>query len=159
MSVRVLVLSIGAPRHPGLAAAIRDYESRAARYFDLESVEVQVRGGTRADPAAVTRAEGDALLQRLPPDLESFALTREGRALDSRQLADRLGEMATYGLPGAAFVIGGALGLDTSVLAACRHRLSLSSMTLPHELARLVLAEQLYRAGTLLRGEPYHKGA
>jgi len=61
-------------------------------------------------------------------------------------------------LLGVAFVIGGAFGLDESVLRKARTRLSLSDLTLPHEMARLVLAEQLYRAGTIIRGEPYHKG-
>ena len=60
--------------------------------------------------------------------------------------------------PGVAFAIGGAFGLGEPVLARARVRLSLSDMTLPHEMARLFLAEQLYRAGTILRGEPYHKG-
>ena len=59
---------------------------------------------------------------------------------------------------GVAFVIGGAFGLGDAVLSRSRRQLSLSAMTLPHEMARLVLAEQLYRAGTILRGEPYHKG-
>ena len=61
-------------------------------------------------------------------------------------------------LPGIGFIIGGAFGLGEAVLSRARHHLSLSDMTLPHEMARLVLAEQLYRAGTILRGEPYHKG-
>ena len=61
-------------------------------------------------------------------------------------------------MPGVAFVIGGAFGLGEAVLDRSRTRLSLSDMTLPHEMARLFLAEQLYRAGTILRGEPYHKG-
>jgi 23S rRNA (pseudouridine1915-N3)-methyltransferase len=95
----------------------------------------------------------------LPVDLETFALTRSGRSIDTRGLADRLERVATYGPAGAAFVIGGAYGLDDAVIQKCRNRLSLSDLTLPHELARLVLAEQLYRVGTLLRGEPYHKGS
>ena len=158
MSLRVLVLSVGAPRHPGLVEAIQDFESRASRYFDFDSVEVRVRASGSGDPAKVMREEGEALMRRLPEGLETFALTRTGRAIGSRQLAERLGEIATYGRGGAAFLIGGAHGLDRAVLEACGSRLSLSSLTLPHELARLVLAEQLYRAGTLLRGEPYHKG-
>ena len=139
--------------------SIRDYEARAGRYFTLESIEVQPRRTGSADPTRVKRDEAEALLRRLPADLESFALTRNGRSIDTRGLADRLERMATYGAAGAAFVIGGAYGLDDTVIEKCRNRLSLSDLTLPHELARLVLAEQLYRAGTLLRGEPYHKGS
>ena len=159
MSLRVLVLSVGSPKHPGMAESIRDYEARAGRYFTLESVEVQPgRTGSR-DPARVRRDEAEALLRRLPDDLETFALTRNARSINTRTLADRLERVATYGHGGVAFVIGGAYGLDDAVIEKCRNRLSLSDLTLPHELARLVLAEQLYRIGTLLRGEPYHKGS
>ncbi len=157
MSLRLKVLSVGAPRMPGITEAIREYESRLSHYFGYESVVVEPgRSGSR-NPERVRSEEGSLLLRRLPEDLETYALTRTGRAIGSRDLADRLGEMATYGRPGAAFVIGGAFGLDPSIIERCDRSLSLSSMTLPHDLARLVLTEQLYRAGTLLRGEPYHK--
>ncbi len=156
--MRVVTVCVGAPSNPALGAAIRDYESRASRYFRFEAIEVSGPGGRAGDPARVLRAEGEALLRRIPDGLRAIALTRSGRTLDSRALAAALGELATYGHPGAAFVIGGALGLDASVLARCETSLSLSPLTLPHELARLVLAEQLYRAGTILRGEPYHRG-
>jgi 23S rRNA (pseudouridine1915-N3)-methyltransferase len=78
--------------------------------------------------------------------------------MDSRELATYLDRHAVRSSAGVAFVIGGAFGLDPAVLKVARRALSLSSMTLVHEMARLVLAEQLYRAGTILRGEPYHKG-
>ena len=159
MTLRVLVLSVGSPKHLGIAESIRDYEARAGRYFTLESIDVQPGKTGSRDPARVRRDEAEALLRRLPDDLETFALTRSGRSIDTRGLADRLERVATYGPAGAAFVIGGAYGLDDAVIEKCRNRLSLSDLTLPHELARLVLAEQLYRIGTLLRGEPYHKGS
>ena len=78
--------------------------------------------------------------------------------MDSRELAAYLEGLAVQSAPGVAFVIGGAFGLGPEVVDRSGKRLSLSSMTLPHEMARLFLAEQLYRAGTILRGEPYHKG-
>ncbi|MEJ2482505.1 MAG: 23S rRNA (pseudouridine(1915)-N(3))-methyltransferase RlmH [Gemmatimonadota bacterium] len=157
MSLSTLVLSIGTPRHPGIAEAIREYESRLAHYFAYESVVLKPRQKGPRDPDQARAAEGDLLMRRLPGTLETWALTRSGRTIGSRELADRLGEMETYGKPGVAFLIGGAFGLDPSVIQRCDQQLSLSRMTLPHELARLVLTEQLYRAGTLLRGEPYHK--
>ena len=157
--MRLLILSVGTPRQPGLTDAIRDFEERAARYFAIETIEVPAASGRGREPERVREEEAEALLRRLPEDLAACALTREGRALDSRGLAAWLGEMATYALPGAAFLIGGAFGLHGRILARCERRLSLSAFTLPHEMARLLLAEQLYRAGTILRGEPYHKGA
>lgn len=142
-----------------LADAVSDYESRAGRYWRFEAVEVSAGlGGRRNDPEAVMAAEAERLLARIPGHIEVAALTRDGTPLTSRGLADRLQEMAVSGHPGVAFVIGGAYGLHREVLARARRRISLSAMTLPHEMARLILAEQIYRAGTISRGEPYHKG-
>lgn len=157
--MRLVILCVGGPRHPGLAAAIRDFEQRAARYFRLEAVEIPAGSGRTKEPGRVLEEEADSLLRRIPDGLTACALTRDGKPVDSRGLAEWLGGMANYALPGAAFLVGGAFGLHERVLARCERRLSLSRLTLPHELARLVLAEQLYRAGTILRGEPYHKGA
>ncbi len=160
MSQRVLVLSVGSPKHPGIVQSIRDYEARAGHYFALESIEVHPKKSGGANPTRVRRDEAEVLLRRLPDDMETFALTRNGRSVDTRGLADHLERVANYGpAAGTAFVIGGAFGLDETVVEKCKNRLSLSALTLPHELARLVLTEQLYRVGTLLRGEPYHKGS
>lgn len=156
--MRIAVVAIGSPRDSALAALIREYESRASRYFSFDVIEVPgVRGGS-LNPDEVRRREGEALLAKTPVRLARFAVTRIGRSMSSSELATRLGEMGTYGLPGAAFIIGGAHGLDEAVLEAAEERLSLSAFTFPHEIARLVLAEQIYRAGTINRGEPYHKG-
>lgn len=138
-----------------LARPIAVFEERAGRYFDLEVVEVRPGRGA---PDAVREEEGRALLARLPDRCRTYALTRAGDGVASRELAEELREIGTYGPGAAAWVIGGAFGLSADVLAAADRRITLSPMTLPHELTRLVLAEQLYRAGTILRGEPYHKG-
>lgn len=155
--MKIVVIAVGTSDTPGVTAALRHYEERAGRYFDLEVIELPTAaGGLSSDE--VREREGEALLRRRPDDLELLALTREGKGMTSRALARYLGELATYGRPGAVFALGGAHGLASRVLEAARFRLSLSPMTLPHALARLVLAEQIYRAGTILRGEPYHKG-
>lgn len=154
--MKLTLAAVGTPRTPGLARAIEEYEERARRYFRLEVTEVSAAGGD--DPERARRREAEALVRRVSGDLQVFALTREGKALTSGGLARHLDRMATYGRPGAAFLLGGAHGLAPAVIDRADHRLSLSPMTLPHELARLVLTEQIYRAGTILRGEPYHKG-
>lgn len=156
--MKVVVAAVGSPGTPGLAEAIREYERRAARYFRLEVVEVPAASLPDAEAERAREVEGEALLARLPTGLDLLALTRRGKAMSSPRLARYLQELATYGLPGAAFLVGGSHGLSPRVLDRARYRLSLSAMTLPHELARLVLVEQIYRAGTLIRGEPYHKG-
>lgn len=150
--------AVGTPGVPGMAEAIREYEERARRYFRLEVVEVSPQGKGGLPPARVRVREAEVLLGRVPGDLERIALTREGKGVTSEGLARYLDRLATYGRPGVAFLVGGAHGLDDSLLEASARRLSLSPLTLPHGMARLVLAEQLYRAGTILRGEPYHKG-
>jgi 23S rRNA (pseudouridine1915-N3)-methyltransferase len=156
--VKLALIAVGKVRGD-LAPAVGEYEARAARYWKLEVVEVGAGGpGRNATPDRVREAEGERILARLPSDLEGVALTREGKGMDSDELARWLQRHAVRSLPGVAFVIGGAHGLSRAVLERCRRRLSLSAMTLPHEMARLVLVEQLYRAGTILRGEPYHKG-
>lgn len=154
--MRLVVLVVGAPGVP-LAEAVRAYETRAGRYFDLETREVAAAPGSLPRDEALAR-EAAALRDRLPDRLESFGLTRTGKGLSSGGLARYLGRLRSYGLPGAAFVVGGPHGLAPELLDELDRRLSLSPMTLPHEMARLVLAEQIYRAGTILRGEPYHRG-
>lgn len=153
--MRLTILCVGRPGRL-LAGPIADYERRVGRYFQVETVEVATGGG---GPTRVRSSEGDALLARMPERHRVFALTRDGDPIDSRGLAAELEDIGTYGPGGAAWIIGGAFGLSAAVLDRADRRVSLSALTFPHELARLVLAEQLYRAGTILRGEPYHKGA
>lgn len=142
-----------------LADAVTEYEKRAARYWKFEVVEVTAgAGGRDAHADAVKRAEAARILNRVTPGLAIIALTRGGRTMDSNALSRYLDELGIRASPGAAFVIGGAFGLHERVVAAASRTMALSSMTLPHEMARLILVEQIYRAGTILRGEPYHKG-
>jgi len=142
-----------------LEPAIAEYEARAGRYWSLEVVEVKEERGARpGGEARVMAAEGQRVLQRLATGLELIALTRTGDSWNSTRLAQYLGRAALEARPGVAFAIGGALGLSDSVLRGAARRLRLSNFTLPHDVARLLLAEQLYRAGTIVRGEPYHKG-
>jgi 23S rRNA (pseudouridine1915-N3)-methyltransferase len=156
--VKILVVAVGRARGP-LTTALEEFERRTRRYFPLEVEEVKeepgVRGRTREQ---IMTEEGSRLLARVPAGLEVVALHRKGHPWSSERLASHLGEIGLRSGAGAAFLIGGALGLSDEVLARSTHRLSLSAMTLPHDLARVVIMEQLYRAGTILRGEPYHKG-
>ena len=155
--MRLTVAVVGKPRHRSLAAAIEDYETRAGRYWTLDVHEVKeepARGGT---PERVVRQrEGERLAARIAPGARLVACALGGDRLSSEEFAGWLGRERDAGRD-VAFAIGGALGLADDVVASAATRLSLAPWTLPHELARLVLAEQLYRAGTILRGEPYHK--
>jgi 23S rRNA (pseudouridine1915-N3)-methyltransferase len=156
MKLRVLVVG----RTSGLFAdAVAEYERRAARYWPVEFVEVREEPARKGmAPAVLMAVEGVRLLKHVPAGAEIIALTRTGDAWSSRRLATHLEKLAVQGHPGAAFLIGGALGLDASILREANRRMRLSTFTFPHDLARLILAEQLYRAGTIVRNEPYHKG-
>ncbi|HEX7120454.1 MAG TPA: 23S rRNA (pseudouridine(1915)-N(3))-methyltransferase RlmH [Longimicrobiales bacterium] len=155
----LLVVCVGRPGRL-LADAIGEYERRAGRYWSLATAEVrEEKAGKGKTETQVRQAESRRLLDRVPAGFEVIALTRDGQAWSSTRLARHLESLTISAHPGAAFLIGGALGIDDEVLGRADRRLSLSPLTLPHELARLVLAEQLYRAGTIVRGEPYHKAA
>lgn len=156
--MKVVVAAVGQVRGT-LSAAVSEYEERARRYWKLETVEVDSGApGREPSPERVMEAEAERLLSKIPEGLELVAMTRIGTSMGSRALAAHLQKHAVHGSRGVAFVLGGAFGLGRPVLERAARRLSLSTMTLPHEMARLVLAEQLYRAGTIVRGEPYHKG-
>ena len=150
--------SVGRNRDSDVRRATEDYEARLRHYVRFESLVVPPARlpDTRAEEAR--EREAAALERHLPDELEFVALTRHGKPWSTRALAEHLDEMRTYGRPGVSFAIGGAHGLAPRLLDRARTRLALSAMTLPHELARLVLTEQLYRAATILRGESYHKG-
>ena len=153
--MKLSLISVGKPRG-ALRPAILDYEARVSRYFGFESIEVPAGKGSASETCV---DEGGRLLTRLPSDARVYALTRLGDRCSSLDLAGQFEDLSTYGPGAAAFLIGGAFGLGDNVLKQADRRISLSDMTLPHELARLVLLEQLYRAGTIMRGEPYHKGS
>ena len=156
--MNVTVLSVGSPSRL-LATAIREYEERAGRYWKLETATVDPEKASKNRPVEeIMAAEADRLRAAVPDRTEIVALTRKGKGYTSRGLAKYLNQLAVRGAEGATFVIGGAYGLDPTFLKQATRRMTLSPMTLPHDLARLVLAEQLYRAGTIIRREPYHKG-
>jgi 23S rRNA (pseudouridine1915-N3)-methyltransferase len=144
------------PRDRNLAGAIRDYEARAGRYWPLEVHEVREEPARSGSADLVRKREGERLSAAMPHNAQLIRCEQSGRTLTSEQFASWLQELRERARD-VAIVIGGAFGLDPSVTSDGVRGLALAPWTLPHELARLVLAEQLYRAGTLLRGEPYHK--
>jgi 23S rRNA (pseudouridine1915-N3)-methyltransferase len=157
MKLKIVVVG-----RPGalLAEAIAEFEERAARYWTLEVVEVKAEKASKGKVEKdVQDAEGERLLAKVPADSQIVALTRQGGdAWSSARLARLLEERALHGGADLTFLIGGAFGLSEEVLRIAERRMRLSAFTLTHDIARLVLAEQLYRAGTIVRNEPYHKG-
>jgi 23S rRNA (pseudouridine1915-N3)-methyltransferase len=154
--VRILLIVVGRPRDAALAVAAQEYERRAARYWPLSVIEVREESARGRAAEDVREREGDRILAQLPAGAVLVSCTEGGRKLSSIQFSARLQELREAGRD-TAFAIGGAFGLGKNVAAASTDTLSLGPWTLPHELARVVLAEQIYRAGTIARGEPYHK--
>jgi len=153
--MRLIVAAVGKPRDQALGAAIEQYERRAARYWPLDIREVREERPHGGDVAAVLVKEAERLAARVE-GASVVACDERGVRMTSRTFATFLQE-ARERARDMAFVIGGAHGLADSIRDAAQTRLALAPWTLPHELARLVLSEQLYRAGTIVRGEPYHK--
>jgi 23S rRNA (pseudouridine1915-N3)-methyltransferase len=157
--MKITVIVVGRAAAP-FKDAIPEYETRAGRYWKFNVIEVAsgARRGVKAHADRVIEAEEALLLARLPEHAEIVALTRTGRGMSSADLASYLQDHALHSSADVCFVVGGAFGLGAGILDRAQKHWSLSDCTLPHELARLVLAEQLYRAGTIIKNEPYHKG-
>jgi 23S rRNA (pseudouridine1915-N3)-methyltransferase len=154
--MRIVIAAVGKPRDRHLAAAIAEYETRAARYWPLDVVEVREASGRGVSPEDTRAREGARLLERIPAGATLVACDERGDRLTSAQFADTI-SAARESARDLAFVVGGAYGLPEEVRTRASRTIQVAPWTLPHELARLVLAEQLYRAGTIVRGEPYHK--
>ena len=156
--MKLIVAAVGRPRNAAIAAAIEHYEERAARYWPLEIREVreETAHGSGAAQVSIVRGKEAERLRARVEGATLVACDENGRSMTSATFATYVQE-ARERARDLAFVIGGAYGLDRPLLEAAQLRLALAPWTLPHELARLVLSEQLYRAGTIVRGEPYHK--
>jgi 23S rRNA (pseudouridine1915-N3)-methyltransferase len=156
--VKTTVLWVGKTRAGFLAEGVDHYARLVARYGPFETRAVrEARILPKSDPARVVDEEGERLLASLPAAAHLVALDPGGQALDSPGLAAYIRRRREEGVKELVFAIGGPLGLAETVRRRARLVLSVSALTLTHEMVRLVLLEQLYRAETILRGEPYHK--
>ncbi len=154
--MRFLIACVGRPRDRALSQAIQHYEARAARYWPIETKEVREEPARSTAPALVREREGQRLLDACE-GADMIACDVTGPQMASDEFAGWMRQARERDERDVAFLIGGAFGLSDLVRARARSTLGFSRWTLPHELARLVLTEQLYRAGTITRGEPYHK--
>ena len=152
--LRLTVLAVGKLR-PVFREATDEYLRRLRRYGPVEEHEVR-EAGKAPSPGEALRQEAERLRQRIEPGAFLVALDREGKALSSEALAARLDRWRQSARP-VTLLVGGSHGLEAGLLERCQERWSLGPATLPHELARVVACEQLYRAWTILQGEPYHK--
>lgn len=144
----------GRAKHDAAQSLIESYSARLPWPVAIREVEDRKQGGTVAERKA---REAVLLLAAIPKGAVMVAMDERGKNLSSRQFADQLAGWRDQGEQEVAFLIGGADGLDPALVAKARLTLSLSAMTWPHLLARVMLLEQLYRAWSLQTGHPYHR--
>jgi len=154
--MRILVAAVGQRQPEWAEAAVRDYLGRFPRDWSVEVREVRAEPRSGKPVERLREAEAARLLALAPQGALRIALDEHGQDWDSARLARELGRWRDDAQDLVLF-LGGPDGLDPGLMAGCRVKLKLSSMTLPHALARVLLAEQLYRAWSILADHPYHR--
>jgi len=159
--VNIQIVSVGKLKEKYLKMGIEEYSKRLSSYAKIDLVEVPDEKAPEnlsdADMEIVKKKEGERILSKIGADTYVIALAIDGKMKSSEQLASDIESLMTYGRSKIAFVIGGSLGLHEDVMKRSDEKLSFSKMTLPHQLMKLVLVEQIYRSFRIMKGEPYHK--
>ena len=159
--MNISIVTVGKLKEKYLKQGIDEYLKRLSAYAKVEIMEVADEKAPEElsdlEMVQVKQKEGERILAKISQDTYVIALAINGKLQSSEELADSLDKLATYGKSKIAFVIGGSLGLSEEVLKRSNEQLSFSRMTFPHQLMRLILVEQVYRAFRINRGEPYHK--
>jgi len=150
------LVCVGRLSEDWLKQGAAEYLKRLQRHYAIEIVELKEEQGQLKDVAGLLRREGARILERIPADALAIVLDEKGKQIGSEGLAERLQQEMLHGGRDWCLVIGGPYGLDPAVRSRADLLLSLSKMTLTHQMARLLLLEQLYRSGTIIRNEPYH---
>ena len=159
--MNITVIAIGKLKEKYWTDAVKEYSKRLGSYCTLNIVELKespLRANpSAADEEAVKVAEGNDILSRIKPTDFVITLEIKGNGLSSEQLADKIEDLAINGRSSIVFVIGGSLGLSADVSKRSDFKLSFSAMTFPHQMMRVILLEQVYRAFKIIRNEAYHK--
>ncbi len=158
--MKITIACVGRIKEKYFADAVEEYVKRLSRYADVETAEVPdekaPEGLSDAQKEQIKNIEGQRLLKAIKKSYV-IALAIEGRQTDSEGFAELISDCTVRGISHITFVIGGSLGLSKEVLGSADYKLSFSKMTFPHQLMRVILAEQIYRAFRIIKNEPYHK--
>lgn len=161
IKLNITIITVGKLKEKYLIQGINEYLKRLTSYAKVEVIELADEKAPEnmsdSEMEQVKQKEGDRILSKISEDTHVIALAIEGKMKSSEQLAAEIERLGTYGKSKIAFVIGGSLGLSNDVMKRANDTLSFSKMTFPHQLMRLILVEQIYRAFRINRGEPYHK--
>jgi len=159
--VNITIVSVGKLKEKYLKMGIDEYVKRLGGYAKMDLIEVPDEKAPEqlsdAEMDIVKKKEGERILAKISADTYVIALAINGKMKTSEQMAADLESLMTYGKSKIAFVIGGSLGLHEDVLKRADEQQSFGKMTLPHQLMKLVLVEQVYRSFRIMKGEPYHK--
>jgi 23S rRNA (pseudouridine1915-N3)-methyltransferase len=155
--MKIMLWSIGKGHEIYVEDGIKEFTRRISRYYPVEwnIISPPKNAGSISEPELKSK-EAEIILQLLRPDDYLVALDERGKSMDSEGLAKFIGARASESKKNLVFLIGGAYGIDKKVLQRANFSLSLSSFTFPHQLVRLILCEQVYRACSILRNEKYH---
>lgn len=159
--MNITIVSVGKLKEKYLKMGIDEYVKRLGGYAKVEIVEVPDEKAPEqlsdAEMEIVKKKEGERILAKVSDGTYVIALALDGKMKTSEQMAADLDDLMTYGKSKVAFIIGGSLGLHDDVLRRADEKLCFGKMTLPHQLMKLVLVEQIYRSFRIIKGEPYHK--
>lgn len=159
--MRISIVCVGKIKEKFYAQAVDEYRKRLGRYCQLEIVEVAdektKENASENEVRIVKECEGERILKNIRDGSYVVALAIEGETADSPELSRKLERLGTGGTSHITFVIGGSLGLSEAVCKRADWQLSFSRMTFPHQLMRVILLEQVYRAYRIMKNEPYHK--
>jgi 23S rRNA (pseudouridine1915-N3)-methyltransferase len=156
--VRIKVILVGKTKEPWIKEGISHYEKLLRKYVQLELIEVkEERISTSREKQSVLAAEAEKILKHLMKSSLPICLDVKGESLSSEAFAQRLEENLNRGYNDFTFILGGPLGLSQKLCESCTIKLSLSEMTFTHEMSRVILLEQIYRAFSILKGTGYHK--
>lgn len=159
--MKITILSVGRLKEAYLRDAAAEYGKRLGKYCSLKMIEVEDErtpaSCSAKEQEIILEKEADRLLKHISADMYVVALAIDGRQLTSVQFAEKIEELGVRGESHLCFVIGGSLGLADKILEQSRFRLSFSKMTFPHQLAKIILMEQVYRCFRINYNEPYHK--
>lgn len=159
--MRITIVCVGKLKERYWQDAIAEYSKRLQRYHKLEIIELPDEKAPESLSAAqeteIKRKEGERICRAIAEHAYVVALAIQGKTLTSEQLAAHMAKKAVDGVSHMVFVIGGSLGLSEEVMERADFALSFSAMTFPHQMMRVILLEQIYRAEKINRKEPYHK--
>ena len=159
--MNITIVSVGKLKEKYLKMGIDEYAKRLGRKEKIDFVEVPDEKAPEqlsdAEMELVKKKEGERILAKINDGTYVIALALDGKMKTSEQMAADLDSLMTYGKSKVAFIIGGSLGLHDDVLKRADEKLCFGKMTLPHQLMKLVLVEQIYRSFRIIKGEPYHK--